>query len=86
MKYKKVKLVAVFLVSLGFTNVQAQSSLYLKTKDGIQITYAVSGIRKLTFPTGSVVVTNTSGNPQTYVLSNVRYLSFTDFKTEAPLV
>ena len=68
------------------TGMQAQSSLYVKTKDGTQTAYTVSGIRKLTFPTGNVAVTNTSGNTQSYALSNVRYLSFTDYKTEAPIV
>jgi hypothetical protein len=86
MKYKKVKLVAVFLASFGFTGLQAQSSLYVKTKDGTQTSFAVSNIHKLTFPTGSVVVTTNSGNPQSYTLSNIRYLSFADYKTEAPLV
>jgi len=86
MKYKIVKLVAVFLASFGFTGLQAQSSLYVKTKDGTQTSFVVSNIHKLTFPTGSVVVTNKTGNPQSYALSTVRYLSFADYKTEAPLV
>jgi len=86
MKYKKVKLVAVFLAIAGFTNIRAQSNLYVKTKDGTQTTFAVSNIHKLVFSTGNVVVNNISGNPQSYALSNVRYLSFADYKTEAPVV
>jgi hypothetical protein len=87
MRYKKVKVGAVLLLGLGSTQLQAQSSsLYVKTKDGTQTAYTVSGIRKLTFPTGNVVVTKTNGSSQSYALSNVRYLSFADYKTDVPLV
>ena len=65
---------------------RAQSTLYVKTKDGTQTGNTLSGIKKLTFPTGSVAVSKTNGTQQSYVLSTVRYLSFADYPTDAPLV
>ena len=65
---------------------RAQSTLYVKTKDGTQTGYTLSGIKKLSFPAGSVAVTKTSGTQQSYALSTVRYLSFADYKTDAPEV
>ena len=72
------------------TGLQAQTSLNIKTIDGKQTVNTISSIRKLTFTTGSVEVTKQSGTPQSYPLSSVRYLSFTNQAvapvTEAPVV
>jgi len=66
----------ILFLCVGITALQAQTTLNVKSKDGTQTAYPLSGIQKLTFPTHSVVVTETNGTMQSYTLSNVRYLSF----------
>jgi len=76
MKFKKLKLIAFLLLCLGLAGAQAQSTLYVKEKPGNQTAFALSDVRKLTFPTGSVIVNKNDGNTNTYSLSNIRYLNF----------
>ena len=85
MRQRQLNLITVVLLVLSLTELQAQS-MYVKAKDGTQTSYSLSGIRKLTFPTDSVEVTNTNGISQSYFLSNVSYLSFADYTTDISLV
>jgi len=62
-------------------SIQAQSTLYVKEHSGTQTPYALSSIRKLTFPTGNMTVNKNAGSPTTYALSDIRYLNFTDLTT-----
>ena len=64
-------------MGIELTGLQAQSTLYVKEKSGTQTPIALSGITKLTFPPGSLVITKTGGSTSTYALSNLRSLSFT---------
>jgi hypothetical protein len=43
-----------------------------------QTTYSLSNIKKLTFSSGNIVVSTTSGGIDNYALSSLRYLNFTD--------
>ena len=73
-KTKYLLLIPALAVATGL---QAQTSLYVKTKDGNQTVNPVSTIRKLTFPTGgNVLVTKQSGTSKSYALNTVRYFSF----------
>jgi len=81
MLHKKVKLTAVFLLGLGLTGLQAQSTLFVKEHGGIQTPYTLSSIRKLTFAGGNMTVNKDTGSLTTYALSNIRYLNFTDLTT-----
>ena len=74
----KLKLSALLLLCIGLAGAQAQSTLYVKEKAGTQTAFALSDVRKLTFPTGNVIVNKNDGNTNTYALSGIRYLNFTD--------
>ena len=77
MRHKRLKLSAVLLLGLGLTGL-AQNKLYVKEKAGTQTAFVLSDVRKLTFPSGSIIVNKNDGNTSTYALSNIRYLNFTD--------
>jgi len=81
MQQKKVKLSAALLLVLGLTGIKAQSTLYVKEHNGTQPPYALSSIRKLTFPTGNMQVNKTSGSTDSYALNDISYLNFTDLTT-----
>lgn len=78
MRHKKLKLSAVFLLGLGLTSIQAQT-LYVKETGGIQTSYVLSNISKMTSSGGNVTVQKTDNSTAVYALSEVRYLNFTDF-------
>ncbi|OIP50036.1 MAG: hypothetical protein AUK31_05265 [Fibrobacteres bacterium CG2_30_45_31] len=83
MEYGKLQSCAILFLCIGIAELQAQAQLYVKLKDGTQTVYSLSGIQKLTFPTDSVVVTKPNATPQSYALSNIRFLSFTDYTITA---
>src|ERR1035437_1536276 len=86
MRYKKIKLSAMLLLGIGLAGLQAQSSMNVKENSGTQTSYTLTGIRKLTFPTGSMLVTKTDGSTNTYTLSSIRYLNFTNLTTSVSQV
>jgi len=71
-------LCVVFLLSMGFSWLQAQNSLYLNEKSGTQTSFTLNGLRKLTFPAGSMMVNKTDGSTSTYAFSAIRSLTFSD--------
>jgi len=81
MRHKKIKLSALLLLGLGLTGLQAQSTLFVKEHSGTQTSYTLSSIRKLTFPTGNMMVNKTDGSTSTYTLSDIRYLNFSGLTT-----
>lgn len=78
MKYKRLKLVAILLLGIGLTGLQAQT-MYVVQSNGTQTPYALNGIRKLTFSGGNMIMQKTDNSIGGYVLNGLRYLSFTDF-------
>jgi len=65
------------MVALAITGLQAQSVLYIDQTTGTQNSYAISSVRKLTFPSGdSLSVNEKSGTILKYALSNVRNINF----------
>ena len=81
MEYRKLIVCVILFSCIGITELHAQRQLNVKLKDGTQTTYTLTGIQKLTFPSNSVVVTETNGSTQSYTLSNVRYLRFANDTT-----
>ena len=81
MQHKKTKLSAILLLGTGLIAMQAQVSMNVKENTGTQTSYALTNIRKLTFPTGNMLVTKTDASTNTYALSGIRYLNFTDLTT-----
>jgi hypothetical protein len=82
-----LKLNAVLLLCLGLNPLQGQTMLNVKATGGSNTAYALSGIRKLTFPTtGNMSVSKYNGSVDNYLLAGVRYVNFNDIGTgiEAP--
>jgi hypothetical protein len=76
---KRVRLIALFLCSLGMTG-QAQM-MYVKEKSGTKTIFAINDIRKLVFPGGNMSVINFDGNSEMFDLKDIRYINFTDLST-----
>jgi len=78
MKHKLSRAGAVVvLLALGLMVLHSQS-LYVRPKTGTQTPYTLSTVKKLTFPSGNLVVTKTTGNADSYALSALRYVNFKD--------
>ena len=70
------KLCLLLLLTCSMTQAQ---TMYVRPVLGIQTTYPVADIQKLTFDNGNMLVTNNTGANGTFALSGLRYVSFTDF-------
>ena len=74
MKHNALKTSLLLLCgSMLCSATQAQNSLYVHKKDGTEQQYALSGIRKLTFPVGSMVITPASGSATVYSITDIGY-------------
>jgi hypothetical protein len=81
MRHKKLKLSAVFLTGVALTGLQAQM-MYVKERIGTQTAYTLSNIQKMSFSSGNLAVTKTDNSRNFYALSDLRYLNFSDIKTD----
>lgn len=52
-------------------------NMYVRTSSN-QTTYSLANIKKLTFSSGNLVLSTTSGGIDNYALNTMRYLNFTD--------
>jgi hypothetical protein len=87
MRDKKLLLTAILFVSIGYSGLQAQNSLVVKEKSGVQTSFILSGLRKLTFPSGSMTVNKTDGSMSSYALNTICFLTFSDlFNVVSPIV
>lgn len=77
MRQQHLKFCILFLfVSILSTVTQAQSKLYVHQIDGRQQSYALSGIRKLSFPAENMVVSFKSIPSVSYSLAGIQYCNF----------
>jgi len=76
---KKARFIALLLFSLGMTG-HAQV-MYVMEKCGTKTIFASNDIRKLTFTGGNMTVNGLDGNPETFALTDIRYVNFTDLST-----
>lgn len=87
MKRKKLILFAILLLGLSPTGLKAQNQLNIKAKAGAVTSFALSGIQKLTFPSGNMEVKKNDGSIASFALNDIRNLTFspvtTDVKTLA---
>lgn len=65
--------VVCMLCFLGITEIHAQVKIKLKEDSGNQAIYTLSDIRKITFSTGNIIVTNSEGTSE---LTNINCLNF----------
>ena len=75
MKHKRLKLCSVLLLVFGLSGLQAQT-MYVKETGGSIDSYALSSIKRLTFSSGNMKIIPMGGSTPTYVLANLRYVSF----------
>ena len=70
----------IFIACAAFfcISINAQT-MFVRPITGSQTTYPVADIQKLTFENGNMLVTNNAGASGTFALSELRYVSFTDF-------
>ena len=80
MKHKLLKLSVVLLFVFALTGLQAQT-MYVREKSGTQTDYTLSDIMKMSFSSGNITVSIFGGSSDTYALTNIRYLNFTDLTT-----
>ena len=85
MRHKKLKLSVLLLLVFGLTGLQAQK-MYVKEKSGIQSSYLLTDIKKMSFSSGNIAIQRTNGSSDQFSLSGLRYLNFTDLSVGiAPL-
>jgi len=77
MRYKRIKLIAILVFGLGQTYLYAQN-LNVRENNGIETTYTLSNVQKITFPTGNMSVKKQTGSIDSYALTDIRYLNFND--------
>jgi hypothetical protein len=70
---------ALLFFSLGMTG-HAQM-MYFKEKSGTKTIFSINDIRKLTFSGGNMTVYGHDGNPETFTLTDIRYVNFKDLST-----
>ena len=83
MKHQYNKLSFVFLFGLCLSGLNAQT-MYVRPTTGSQVAYSVANISKLTFNAGNLLVTNITGANGTYLLTDLRYLNFTNLTLGLP--
>lgn len=80
MKYKKAILINLFLLGLGLLEISAQD-IYVKEKDGLQTSYALNSLKKMTFSSGNVNIRKIDNTVDLFALNELRYLNFIDLST-----
>jgi hypothetical protein len=80
MLHTKKALSVILFLGIALTGLQAQI-MYVKEKGGTQTSLALNDIRKISFAEGNLAVNRANGISGIYALSNIRYLSFTDYAT-----
>jgi hypothetical protein len=82
MKYKKLKLCILLTLGLGLTGLRSQT-IYVKEKSGIQTSYLISTIKKISFSSGNILISKMDGNSSSFLLAGLRYFNFKELTTEA---
>lgn len=80
MRNKKLKLIVILFVILGFKGLQAQT-MDVNENSGTQTVYTLSNIQKMSFSSGNLTVTKTDNSSAEFALSDLRYLNFSDVLT-----
>jgi len=74
---KAKKIMALLLFGLLFSGVKAQT-MYARPNVGMQSSYLIANIKKLTFEDGNLLVNNITAGNDAFSLFGNRYLNFTD--------
>jgi len=77
MKKINILLTGLLLVCSALATLSAQN-LYVRENSGQQTSYVINDIGKLYFSPGVLIVEMQGGTSDNYLLSDIRYLNFTD--------
>lgn len=81
MRLKRPMIVLILLLFvLGQIRLQAQN-IYVVKNNGTQTIFSLSNLRKIAFSPGNVSIQKVDNTTGQYALSELQYLSFSDFKT-----
>ncbi|WP_299252209.1 T9SS type A sorting domain-containing protein [uncultured Cytophaga sp.] len=70
---------AILFSGIITTKIHAQTDLYIKEKSGVQTQVSLTHLQAISFQDGNVTVVQTDNSKTVYPISNLRYLSFTEF-------
>jgi hypothetical protein len=84
MQNKQFQFGLVFFFLLAVSVLQVQT-MYVRPITGAQSAYLITNIKKLTFSSGNLVVTPTSGAEVTHSLLGNRHINFADLTLSTPI-
>jgi hypothetical protein len=73
---KKIYTALFLAIVPSIARLQAQNTLYVKATNGTNNSYAVSNVRKVTYPSADSMKIETNQGTTTYSFNNVNYFSF----------
>lgn len=74
------RLLLILLCLIGINNIiSAEGKLFLKNKEGLQTSYDLKGVKKITFQTGKIEINKFDGSKDDFSFNNVQFLSFNGF-------
>ena len=76
MRNKILKIATALVLSICFMYANAQNTMFVKEKTGVQTPNAIADIKKLTFAAGNMIVSKENGNTTAYAIANLRFLNF----------
>lgn len=77
MQLKAICFCIILVVSVGRYELRSQT-MFVREISGTQTSFALSSIRKLTFFSGNMIVSQAGINSDTFSISQIRYINFTD--------
>ena len=78
-KTKFIQFVLVFALLAFYVLPVSAQSLYVRNTNETQSVYSLSTISKITFSGGNVIVHKTDNSTVTHAISEIRYMSFSDY-------
>jgi hypothetical protein len=80
MRRKMIHLKVIFSIGIFLaicnTEIHATNFLYVREKSGTQTAISLSTIKKLTFPSGNLMLTKTDGSTSSFALTGLRSFNF----------
>lgn len=77
-QFNKIIFSTLLLILIGHTSLQAQSTLFVKKITGIQTSYDLININKITFSNENMAIYTSDESINNYAISEIQYLNFID--------
>jgi hypothetical protein len=84
MKNHCFQFISVLIFCMSLSVLYSQNDMYVRPLNGIQTSYPITNIQKLTFSNGNFLITTISGAVGTHSISGNKYISFTDYTNTTP--